>query len=271
MIPKLDDLPVGKPDYNECTTVTVGGYTTFKKEYKWYSKRPKIIRYILGDQQPHSGGSDTGSGYDEFNISFGFSRLNRDVIEWVETKFDRLHDEIPKVVCTAFFRNTKWINRQIPKFERHVYHCLNCGYAWLQLGIANACPKCGSSNITEITGYDRLEKMGYYRSLWGWRQRLGNWGAFNQVRDFMATALANFTYYTLGRDTVYEVLGEIDRLTLEAENAINERLVDLFKMWKLPGNLAIAPVHLGNVSRDGFTWLGLGKMDIHYIAISKKD
>jgi len=269
-LPDIDSIPVRKPDYSECLTLTISAPFTFKRRGRWYSERTGILRYILGDQQPHGGGSDYTSGENDFLISIGHSSLRQKVISWVDEKFDKIHRVVPKVIATAFYRKTDWIKRKIEKFERHVYHCRNCQYSWMQLGTRNTCKVCGSSNIEELTGVDRLEVMGYYRALWGWRRKLGDWGFFNPVRDFMATGLANFTYYTLGKDTVYESLAEIDAMTLKIENAINARLADLLKMWQIPRNLAIAPVHLGNISRAGFNWLGLGPMDIHYIAISPK-
>ncbi|RLI83680.1 hypothetical protein DRP04_00745 [Archaeoglobales archaeon] len=266
----IDSIPTVKPDYSECMTITIRAPFTFKREGTWYSRRTGIFRYILGDQQPHGGGGDHGSGEGEYNISIGWSSLRQKIIGWVDVKFDRIHETVPKVIATAFYRKTEWIKRSIERFERHVYHCRNCHYSWIQLGRARYCKKCGSGNIEEFTGGDRFELMGYYRSKWAWRQRLGDWGYFNPVRDYMADALAWFTYYTLGKDTVYETLAEIDRLTLKVEDAINERLEDLLRMWHLPSNLAIAPVHLGKITKSGFNWLGLGPMDIHYIAISPK-
>ena len=53
----------------------------------------------------------------------------------------------------------------------------------------------------------------------------------------------------------------------KVREALNVRLYDLFKMWGIPTDMAITPVHTRNETDTGFEFQSFGKTRIHYIAI----
>lgn len=63
-----------------------------------------------------------------------------------------------------------------------------------------------------------------------------------------------------------KINSQIDEVT----DRVNLILGDLYAMWGLPFELAMAPVHIRNVTDNGFEWLSLGEQTIHWIAVGKE-
>ena len=309
-LPDIDKLSVISPRYSESFTFSIEGSYSFTRQGTWYSRRTGLLKTILGDQSPHSGAGESGKGSGAL-ISIGISESDR--IGWVRQEFGITHQHIPKVVATAEHRITEWIQRVVPRVERitapevsirrvglYVYHCKTCDNAWIQFVHEThpRCtdPDCGSADTEEITFDNKFNWLGWYQTYHGWKKKVGDWGAFNWLRDAIAYPLAWVNYYMLGKDSIFRLLDVIDEYIDRIENSVHSTLdetinmlttkvnrsvdgietaiqniqPDIYSIWGIPKGTAIAPVHIRNVKKDSFEWLALGPMKIDYIAISLK-
>jgi len=171
----------------------------------------------------------------------------------------------------------------IPKVNIRTFHCRNCGYGYFGIRF-RSCPKCGSSNIEELTGATRYEETGWYQALYNAKERLGDWGIFNWMRDAIATVFAWFGYYFCGTNGAFVLADALSQQVDEVRNsvqsafntsisnitdAVNRRLNDLYKMWGIPENMAVTPVHIRNVSETGFEFQSFGKTKVYYVAVGE--
>lgn len=117
------------------------------------------------------------------------------------------------------------------------------------------------------------------------KRELGDWGwAANWMRDAIATAFGKVLYWLHSylvqpqidkvQDAVNSVIrdfnSKIDRQIDRVTSRTNLVLQDLYSMWGLPTNMALAPIHIRNVRSTGFEWLSLGDMKCHWICIGKR-
>lgn len=138
------------------------------------------------------------------------------------------------------------------------------------------------------------------------KRDFGDWWAFNWARDSIVSVLTEILYWVhyhlvqpqtdkvqlainsaigdinskINRqvDTIASrvntVVGDfnskIDRQIDRVTDRTNYILSDLYDMWGLPKNMALAPVHIRNVRSAGFEWLSLGNMKCHWICIGKR-
>jgi len=180
----------------------------------------------------------------------------------------------------------------IPKVGIRTFHCRACGVGYFALRYRN-CPECGSYDIEELTGTNRYEQAGWYRSLWNAKKRLGDWSVLNWARDKIAEVLAWLGYYLLGGNGVFVLAdalsSQVDQIQSVVQGAfntaiggindalkrqidfvtdrVNLRLNDLYAMWGLPENIAVTPVHTRNETDGGFDFQSYGKTTVHFIAI----
>lgn len=114
------------------------------------------------------------------------------------------------------------------------------------------------------------------------KRELGDWGwAANWMRDAIATAFGKVLYWVHRmliqpqtdkvQDAINSTIGDfnskIDRQIDRVTSRTNFVLKDLYSMWGIPSNLAIAPVHIRNVKSTGFEWLSLGDMKVHWLTV----
>jgi len=193
----------------------------------------------------------------------------------------------------------------IPKVGIRTWHCKSCDFGWFSIISMTKCPECSSYSTEELTVADRYEKVGWYRSLYNAKKRLGNWtwgfwvlGVWvgidiNWIRDIVATVFAWFGYYMCGGNGVFVMAdalsSQVDNIRGSIESNINSvirdindrikrqidfvtdrvnlRLNDLYAMWGIPSNMAVTPVHTRNCTDNGFDFQSYGKTTVHYIAI----
>lgn len=190
--------------------------------------------------------------------------------QWYRVTFPKPIGGNPHVVAVAEGKSGEITSRVVDKVIIRTYHCRACDMGFFTIVAARRCPSCGSYDIEEITGADRYERTGWYLALWNAKRHLGDWGIFNWMRDAIATLIAWLGYYLFSGNGAFILADALSAQVDRISEAITERLRDLYKMWGIPTNMAIAPVHVRNVTSTGFEFLSLGDMKIHFIAIGRK-
>lgn len=116
------------------------------------------------------------------------------------------------------------------------------------------------------------------------KKKLGDWGVFNWIRDSIAYGLSyifKWVFDVIVGDQIDYVQEKVNEVIEDFNTKVNEQvdkitsrvnkvLTDLYKMWGIPTDKALAPVHVRNVTNTGFEFLSLGKHKIYWIAIGKR-
>jgi len=176
----------------------------------------------------------------------------------------------PSVVCVGQGRSGEITYRDIILSYLYWWHCNSCLYSWLALHgrTFSRCPECNSTNIySEPVTRDSTEWM--MRNLYWWaaRKGLGDWGAFNWLRDLVIAAF-EWLGRAMGRIT-YALIDNIKDQVFYIRDRVNQRLEDLYEMWGIPRNIALTPLHVRNVTSSGFQFLSLGDTTAYWFAIGK--
>jgi hypothetical protein len=146
----------------------------------------------------------------------------------------------PIVTANAKARATDWLNTNIERIQRddfnNDYYC----------------------NLVADGARDRAKKIGPPAPLDG----IWNWFCDTFVYwAFFAAWFASGWILNVLWDSFIQK--QIDR----AQTALNKRITDLFQMWGLPHEIALASVMLKNINSTGFEFLSLGNMDVYFTAI----
>lgn len=113
----------------------------------------------------------------------------------------------------------------IPRVGIRTFHCTACGFGYFALRY-RSCPECGADRITpvrveELTGADRYEETGWYRSLYNAKKRLGDWGLLNWARDRLATIFSWLGYYFFGGNGAFVLADALSAQTDEVRKSVN--------------------------------------------------
>ena len=169
---------------------------------------------------------------------------------------------------------TRFIEKRVkmPKMEWGVCQCDNSGQ-WYRVYFQNKMKDPVVIAVAKARGTNFIDRV-VYRITPNEeelnnrvKERLGDWGMFNWMRDAVAYAITKILMF------VWNVLimPQVDKI----EERINTVLRDLWMMTGLPftsdyrGGVAITFVNLANVTDDYFDYLCLGDMEVYYFAISK--
>lgn len=110
------------------------------------------------------------------------------------------------------------------------------------------------------------------------------WDAFVQpqidkVRDSINSVIADanakinlqFDRHTAAIETaINEVNKKVNEQLKRIQGAVNLRLEDLYKMWGIPTNMAVTPLHIRNATDAGFEFQSFGRVTCYWIAIGKR-
>ena len=305
---RIHDLPVLKPEYTEFFEFKLPSlkHSIFRAG-SWNVESRGIIRAILfGEkQEPHDFPPEEDPSSRPLRVLGGIT-VSPNKPCWTVIEFRRPFKKILTVVANPVgkFVTDEEVDKElsfpglllpkIPRISIYCYGCLedNCRYGWFSFTPQSRCPKCNSTNIRRYEEEDRFEMVMRHRTEWSWRRRLGDWGAFNWIRDRIADFMTWLQYDIFGLDAgfmpVNLIVSYIDRINGAIEEwerrineifsnwgnsiagIINEAFEDLHRIWSVPKHLIHLPLHLKNITNKGFhvltpvrrmtfSWLAIGE------------